>query len=294
MSNSSLGGDFINHYRSQVHHHERSLMTNSYVRRYRKKDTENSEDISEIFHENTMLNRVLIEASHENMLELGNDLAKIEAQVDPDFPNHTRVDLPDPPTLDADFATVLKSRRSPNSFSDGSFSGEQLSQCLFYSAGNIADESPSRTYPSPGGLYPSELFPILFDVDGFDPGIYYYNNKGHYLREMEIFENKRELFDQIRDCIHMDGIVPNIDTTCVLFLVSADFWRAKFKYGPRGYRYILQENGHLAQNILLTLTAMDFAGRPLAAFYDRKINDLIGLDGVNTAVLYMVAAGHKK
>jgi len=36
-----------------------------------------------------------------------------------------------------------------------------------------------------------------------------------------------------------------------LFVVSAMFWRTRFKYGLRGYRFALLECGHLVQNLLL-------------------------------------------
>ena len=76
-----------------------------------------------------------------------------------------------------------------------------------------------------------------------------------------------------------------------LFVVSAMFWRTRFKYGLRGYRFALLECGHLAQNLLLAATALDLAAVPLGGFYDRRVDQLLGLDGVNESALYMVAAG---
>jgi SagB-type dehydrogenase family enzyme len=293
MANHSLSGESVNDYRSQEFDHERSLDGEPYTDQYRRKETVGPDDVSELFHENTKLDRVLLERLTKSAAELSATLGGIETQIDPDYLDRERVELPDPPELTTEFGSVLESRSSAESFGPGSFDAEQLSQCLYYGVGQQTDGVPSRTYPSPGGLYPSEVYPVLLDVDGYDPGLYHYNHDGHFLRELEVFASEESLLDRIEECVYTDGVIPDIGDASVVFLVAADFWRAKFKYGPRGYRYVLQENGHLAENILLTLTAMNLIGRPLAAFFDRETNDFVGLDGVNEAVTYVVAAGHE-
>ncbi|MGI8420822.1 MAG: nitroreductase family protein [Gaiellaceae bacterium] len=61
--------------------------------------------------------------------------------------------------------------------------------------------------------------------------------------------------------------------------------------GLRGYRFALLEAGHLAQNLLLTGTALELACIPLGGFFDRRMDDLLDLDGVNESMLYAVAVG---
>jgi SagB-type dehydrogenase family enzyme len=77
----------------------------------------------------------------------------------------------------------------------------------------------------------------------------------------------------------------------VLILVAAIFGRARFKYGLRGYRFALLEAGHVAQNLLLAAAALGLAAVPLGAFYDRRTDEFLRLDGVNESTLYTVALG---
>lgn len=287
----SIGGNSVNKYRSQEYSHERILSGGSYTQEYRQKETAGFEDISELFHQNTKLGGKVTERLSTTAKDLMQPLQGILERIDPDYPDQKRIELPPPPELTTEVGTVLESRRSAPAFGGGSFDREQLSQCLHYAVGQSKQSERSRTYPSPGALYPSELFPVLFDVTGCQPGLYYYNPGGHYLRQLRCFPDRETLLEELRECIHTRGVVPDLEDLCVLFVVAADFWRAKFKYGPRGYRYTLQESGHITQNILMTLTAMDLAGRPMAAFHDREINDFVGLDGVNEGVIYMTGSG---
>jgi SagB-type dehydrogenase family enzyme len=69
------------------------------------------------------------------------------------------------------------------------------------------------------------------------------------------------------------------------------FWRSRFKYGLRGYRFTLLEAGHLVQNVLLSCTALGLAAVPIGGFYDRPVDELLGVDGVNESVVYAVSLG---
>ena len=82
---------------------------------------------------------------------------------------------------------------------------------------------------------------------------------------------------------------------CALVLiVTSMFWRARFKYGQRGYRFALLEAGHLAQNVLLGAAALDLAAVPVGGFYDRKLAEFLAVDGVNEAPLYVIPIGSRR
>jgi SagB-type dehydrogenase family enzyme len=88
---------------------------------------------------------------------------------------------------------------------------------------------------------------------------------------------------------------PEVASSCAaLILVAAIFGRTRFKYGLRGYRFALLEAGHLAQNVLLAATALGLSAVPLGAFYDRRTDDFLGLDGVNESTLYTIALGRER
>ena len=80
-------------------------------------------------------------------------------------------------------------------------------------------------------------------------------------------------------------------SAAAVVLIAAIFGRTRFKYGLRGYRFALLEAGHVAQNVLLAATALGLAAVPLGAFYDRRMDAFLGLDGVNESSLYAIALG---
>lgn len=64
-----------------------------------------------------------------------------------------------------------------------------------------------------------------------------------------------------------------------------------YKYGDRGYRFMLMEAGHLAQNFYLTSTAIGAGVVASGGFLDGEILDLLGLYNTDTFVLYEIIIG---
>lgn len=75
-----------------------------------------------------------------------------------------------------------------------------------------------------------------------------------------------------------------------LFLV-ADLTYQRLHYGMRSYRLVLLEGGHLAQNLSLVSTGLGLSSVGLCGFYDDALHGALGLDGVNSAVLYTYLFG---
>lgn len=82
-----------------------------------------------------------------------------------------------------------------------------------------------------------------------------------------------------------------IDDAGFLVLLTASFLRNRVKYGERGYRYVLQEAGHLAQNIYIVSESLGLGAVAVGGFYDDEVNDILSLDGVEEAVVYAVVVG---
>ena len=56
-------------------------------------------------------------------------------------------------------------------------------------------------------------------------------------------------------------------------------------------RYGLLEAGHLGENAYLAATSMGLGACGVGAFMDDAINEMLGVDGVEEAAVYMLAAG---
>ena len=76
----------------------------------------------------------------------------------------------------------------------------------------------------------------------------------------------------------------------VLFLTMI-MQRMRPRYQDRSYRYGLLEAGHVGENAYLAAMSMGLGACGVGAFMDDAINDMLGVDGVEEAVVYMLAAG---
>jgi SagB-type dehydrogenase family enzyme len=205
------------------------------------------------------------------------------------------VTLPEPALPQASFGDVVNARRSERCFGAGPVSLEELSGLLHAAYGTthpmIPDAPPGigplfRTVPSGGGLYPLELDAFAWNVHGLERGRYHFDPLRRVLEVIRVADE--------REAMRSTTVYEDIVTGCaVLVVISAMFWRTRFKYGLRGYRFALIEAGHVAQNVLLAATAFDLACVPLGGFFDREMDDLLGLDGVNESALYAVAIARR-
>jgi nitroreductase len=53
----------------------------------------------------------------------------------------------------------------------------------------------------------------------------------------------------------------------------------------------LSEAGHIGQNVFLAATSMGMGAYAVGAFNDDAVNALVGVDGVDEAVVYVLAVG---
>jgi SagB-type dehydrogenase family enzyme len=167
---------------------------------------------------------------------------------------------------------------------------KSVATLLYHAYGESRDNKdtgfprPFRVVPSGGGLYPLELFFYSGCVDGLDKGIYHYNPSKSNLRLVSSGDKVQQ--------ISKGMVYPEITRAAALIVfITAIFERSTFKYGERGYRFILLEAGHVAQNINLVTIGLELGCVNLGGFYDRDIDNLLGLDGVTHSTIYMVAIG---
>jgi SagB-type dehydrogenase family enzyme len=167
-----------------------------------------------------------------------------------------------------------------------------LGDCLFAGLGitGFADPGipghpplPMKMTPSGGARNPYEAYVVARAVEGLAPGVYHYSGVDHSLAPLgrrpgslaKLLGNQ-EWFDA---------------AGAVVFLV-ARFERCMWKYPhPTGYRVVVLEAGHIAQNLLLAATAHGLAATPTCALGDRAVEELLGLDRLAEAAVHAVALG---
>jgi SagB-type dehydrogenase family enzyme len=143
-----------------------------------------------------------------------------------------------------------------------------------------------RTTPSAGGLFPLEIYALARRVEGIVDGLYHYDVRRHRLE----FLRAGGWFPELDHTLLMAPLIRGANL--ILFL-SAVFARSQNKYGPRGYRYIMLEAGHAAQNICLSAVEQGLGSLCMGGFLDGRLNTFLGLDSINEAVIYSIAVGYR-
>jgi SagB-type dehydrogenase family enzyme len=204
------------------------------------------------------------------------------------YPAARVVALPEP-SLEGGLPTAraIAARRSTRSYSGQPMSMDELSRFLFLTSGISADKygNARRTAPSSGALYPIEVYPIIHNVAGVERGVYHYAYREHAMELVRTEDMRGRLVDQ--------GLGQEFLGQCgaVLF-VTMILQRMRPKYQDRSYRYGLLEAGHVGENAYLAATEMGLGACGIGAFMDDAMNDMLGIDGVEEAVVYMLAVGH--
>jgi SagB-type dehydrogenase family enzyme len=183
-------------------------------------------------------------------------------------------------------AQAIARRRSVRTYADRPMSLDELGRLLYLTDGITAGlhGNARRAAPSSGALYPIELYPLVHRVDGLEPGVYHYDPRAHALEQLRAGDFRSLAVEQ--------GIGQEFLGSCgvVLFLTMI-LQRMRPKYQDRSYRYGLLEAGHLGENAYLAATSMGLGACGVGAFMDDAINEMLGVDGVEEAALYMLAAG---
>ena len=179
---------------------------------------------------------------------------------------------------------AIAKRRSERNFSRKPISLAELSHILFYSSGVTDKHRGFRASPSAGATYPIEVYPVINNVEGLTTGIYRYLVDSHELELIREGDFRREMAQAALEQRML------VEANVVLVL-SAIFVRTTRRYRERGHRYILLEAGHIAQNACLVATSMGLGTCAIGAFYDEDFNRLLGLDGKQESVIYLVSIG---
>ncbi|MFB6448170.1 SagB/ThcOx family dehydrogenase [Bradyrhizobium tunisiense] len=208
-----------------------------------------------------------------------------------EYDHYPEIPLPRSDTpLELNLASTIASRVSARGLSPCRLTLEQVAALLRASYGITRDNRgtefprPFRTVPSGGALYPLELYFHSARVENLEAGLYHYNPVRDSLRFLRYGDDSRRLSESlVQRNLALDG--------SLLLFITGVFERSTFKYGERGYRFVLLEAGHVGQNLALAATAMGLGCLTIGGYVDRQIDDLLGLDGVSQSTVYMAAIG---
>lgn len=210
------------------------------------------------------------------------------------------VELPTPEPLTTSLGTVLAERVSAHGAFGGPMTLAELSALLGHGVGisharaaRLGPHWAPRTHPSPGAVYPTQVWVLARNVSGLEPGTYRYRAEGHRLQRTDgptPVERLTELSPFLRSTAHdAPGVVA--DTVGALVVLVGDLGRLREGYGQRALRLLFQECGHMAQNLSLCSAALGLRSLVISGFADDAANALLHLDGVDRTVLTLFPVG---
>ncbi|GGS93513.1 hypothetical protein GCM10010156_59740 [Planobispora rosea] len=169
-------------------------------------------------------------------------------------PDLAAVAAADPPLTE-----VIEKRRSVRVHDDSRpITLDQLGELLYRTVrqrtvlhGEHGLDLSNRPYPSGGAIYEHEIYPLVTNVDGVEPGLWHYHAGDHALELVaEPSPAVRRLVEAARSMALMDA------EPQVLLTITARFGRLSWKYETIAYSLTLKHVGVIYQTIYLVATAM--------------------------------------
>ena len=203
------------------------------------------------------------------------------------YSDAARVQLPQPDlSQPADLWQCLARRRSERNYSSDPLGLDDFVRLLWAAQGVTARAGSHllRTAPSAGALYPFETYLYVDRVEEIPQGLYHFNVADFVLERL-----KEGSFN--RDITAASLGQPVVRRASVVFIWTAMMLRCMVKYRDRAVRYIPMDLGHVCQNVQLAATAMGLGSCPIGALFDDDINELLGVDGEEETVLYLITVG---
>ena len=207
-------------------------------------------------------------------------LAELEASFPERHDESVVLDLPDP-KYDGDVSVeeALKHRRSIRAYKDAPLTLEEISQLLWaaYGITQPMENAPEflrgglRAAPSAGARFPLDLYVVARNVEGLNPGIYWYKSENHTL----ILVSSEDKWEALSEANFNQ---PHFRTAAAAFVYSAVFERNMAKYGQRGReRYVCMDLGHSAENVYLQAFTLKIGTCAIGAFTDVRLKQVVGM-----------------
>jgi SagB-type dehydrogenase family enzyme len=196
------------------------------------------------------------------LLEVGNLRAAAQGEVM----------LPPPAkTGELSVERAIARRRSVRGFGDEPATLEQLSQLLWAAQGVTGEGGFKRAAPSAGAKYPMEIFVVAGQVEGLEPGIYWYLPSRHSIHLLSEGDHRGELADV---ALHQQWV----REAPFSFVITGVYERTRGKYGERAVRYVHIEVGAVAENVYLQAESLGVGTTFVGAFSDDGVKGLLGVE----------------
>tara|TARA_B110000908_G_C10260171_1_gene458620 strand:+ start:3011 stop:3874 length:864 start_codon:yes stop_codon:yes gene_type:complete len=142
-----------------------------------------------------------------------------------------------------------------------------------------------RNVSSGGGLYPLEVYVVLFNSH-IPLGLYHYRPDINSLEEIKKGLFREELSEIIQAEPHI-----NIQSASAIVITTGLIERQNIKYGERAYRFLMQESGAVGQNISLIAETLNLGACWIGGYLDDRLNEFLEIDGVFETINNVIILG---
>jgi SagB-type dehydrogenase family enzyme len=139
-----------------------------------------------------------------------------------------------------------------------------------------------RTVPSAGGRHPFETYLLVNRVRGLESGLYRYLAVEHKLLFLRAGP---ELDEQVTD-----AFMRWVQRSAVVFMWATIPYRSEWRYSIVAHKMIVQESGHVCQNLYLASEAIG-AGACAITYDQAKVDSILGVDGKEEFAIYVAPVG---
>lgn len=188
------------------------------------------------------------------------------------------------------FTHIVEQRRSQRTYDNDVLSLAELSYLLWATQGvqkNLSGERSLRTSPSAGARHALDTYMLIFRVHQLPRGLYRYIPSQHALEEINCSPTSMDtLVSHFRNVALLTG-------SAVTFMWVSNTYRMTWKFGPRGYRYLLLDAGHICQNAYLAAESINCGCCGIGSFDDLEINKAMCFKDEEHFLVYAASIGRK-
>ena len=146
-----------------------------------------------------------------------------------------------------------------------------------------------KTSPSGSGLHPSEIYPLVANVEGIEPGLYHYDVARHVLEPIE-----RLTRGEVAELgYEFTSGQPYVRSAHCMFVLTTRFYRSFWKHRrhERAYAVLLMDAAHLSQTFYLVCADLGLGAFVTAAINGTNVEERLGIDGFGEGALALCGCG---
>lgn len=203
----------------------------------------------------------LLNAAYGGAYPMASRFPPLPARPEPDTGPGIQLAVP-VAVRDLLLSEALERRRSTREHDDSApLTAGQLGELLYRTTRIRAtfttsggQEAADRPYPSGGAAHELEIYPLVTNCDGLEPGLWHYRADDHRLQLIAGPSPVLARMTATSRAACLMGSDPQ-----VVLVIAARFGRVMWKYDAVAYSLVLKHVGVYMQTVYLVATAMDLA-----------------------------------